>query len=77
MRVASEAPQPPPDNCAAGAIVDIGYLGELTIYKLRLADGAIVTAAVANTGHAAERAIDWDERAWISFSPEAAIVLTI
>jgi putrescine transport system ATP-binding protein len=77
MRVASEAPQPPPENCAAGTIVDIGYLGELTIYKLRLADGAIVTAAVANTGHAAERAIDWDERAWISFSPEAAIVLTI
>jgi putrescine transport system ATP-binding protein len=68
MRVASEAPQPPPENCAAGAIVDIGYLGELTIYKLRLADGAIVTAAVA---------IDWDERAWMSFSPEAAIVLTI
>ena len=25
--------QPPPDNCAAGTIVDIGYLGELTIYK--------------------------------------------
>jgi putrescine transport system ATP-binding protein len=77
MRVASEAPQPPPENCAAGAIVDIGYLGELTIYKLRLADGAIVTAAVANTGHAAALAIDWDERAWMSFSPEAAIVLTI
>jgi putrescine transport system ATP-binding protein len=77
MRVASEAPQPPPENCAAGTIVDIGYLGELTIYKLRLADGAIVTAAIANTGHTAERPIDWDERAWMSFAPEAAIVLTI
>jgi putrescine transport system ATP-binding protein len=77
MRIASEAPQPPPENCAAGTIVDIGYLGELTIYKLRLADGAIVTAAIANTGHAAGRPIDWDERAWMSFAPEAAIVLTI
>ena len=78
MRIALEPPQqPPPENCAAGTIVDIGYLGELTIYKLRLADGAIVTAAIANTGHAAERPIDWDERAWMSFSPEAAIVLTI
>jgi putrescine transport system ATP-binding protein len=80
MRVTLEPPtppwQPPPENCAAGTIVDIGYLGELTIYKLRLADGAIVTAAIANTGHAAERPIDWDERAWMSFSPEAAIVLT-
>jgi putrescine transport system ATP-binding protein len=77
MRVASEAPQSPLENCAAGTIVDIGYLGELTIYKLRLADGAIVTAAVANTGHATERPTDWDERAWMSFAPEAAIVLTI
>jgi putrescine transport system ATP-binding protein len=80
MRVTLEPQTPPqqqpPENCAAGTIVDIGYLGELTIYKLRLADGTIVTAAIANTGHAAERPIDWDERAWMSFSPEAAIVLT-
>jgi putrescine transport system ATP-binding protein len=80
MRVAIEPPAPesqlPPENCAAGTIVDIGYLGELTIYKLRLADGAIVTAAIANSGHAAERPIDWDDRAWMSFAPEAAIVLT-
>jgi len=77
MRIASEAPQPPPENCAAGTIVDIGYLGELTIYKLRLADGAIVTAAVVNAGHAAGAPIDWDERAWMSFAPDVAIVLTI
>ena len=71
-------PQQPPENCAAGTIVDIGYLGDLTIYKLRLADGSIVTAAIANTGQSAERRpIDWDERAWMSFAPEAAIVLTI
>ncbi len=77
MRIALEPPQqPPPENCAAGTIVDIGYLGELTIYKLRLADGAIVTAAIANSGHATERPIDWDDRAWMSFAPEAAIVLT-
>jgi putrescine transport system ATP-binding protein len=78
MRVTiDQPPQQPLENCAAGTIVDIGYLGELTIYKLRLADGAIVTAAIANTGHAAARPIDWDERAWMSFSPDAAIVLTI
>ena len=81
VRVTLEPPAPPlqqpPENCVAGTIVDIGYLGELTIYKLRLADGAIVTAAIANTGHAAEPPTDWDERAWMSFAPDAAIVLTI
>jgi putrescine transport system ATP-binding protein len=83
MRITLEPPAPPTppqqpaENCAAGTIVDIGYLGELTIYKMRLADGAIVTAAIANTGSAAERPMDWDERAWVSFAPEAAIVLTL
>jgi putrescine transport system ATP-binding protein len=77
MRITLDPPaQQPPENCAAGTIVDIGYLGELTVYKLRLTGGAIVTAAIANAGHAAERPIDWDERAWMSFAPEAAIVLT-
>jgi len=74
---AAAPPQQPAENCTAGTIVDIGYLGELTIYKMRLADGAIVTAAIANTGFAAERPIDWNERAWMSFAPEAAIVLTL
>jgi putrescine transport system ATP-binding protein len=79
MRVTPELPAPaqqPSENGAAGTIVDVGYLGELTIYKLRLADGAIVTAAIVNSGPAAGHPIDWDERAWMSFSPEAAIVLT-
>jgi putrescine transport system ATP-binding protein len=76
LRVTLEPPQTL-ENCAAATIADIGYLGELTIFKLRLADGAIVTGAVANTGSTAERLIDWDERAWVSFSPDAAIVLTI
>jgi putrescine transport system ATP-binding protein len=80
MRIALDAPAPAPqqpsENCAVGTIVDIGYLGELTIYKLRLADGAMMMAAIANSGHATERPIDWDDRAWMSFAPEAAMVLT-
>ena len=57
-------------------IADIGYLGDSTVYKVRLADGSIVTAAVANTGHADTRSISFDERVSVSFPPEAAIVLT-
>jgi hypothetical protein len=35
-----------------------------------------VKAAVANTGSAAGRTIGVDDKVWLSFSPEAAIVLT-
>jgi putrescine transport system ATP-binding protein len=72
--------EPPPDqqteNCAAATVVDIGYLGDLSIYKLRTADGTAVQAAIANTGRLTERAIGWDDKVWLSVPPEAAIVLT-
>ena len=76
MRISHEPPGPELENYVAGTVVDIGYLGDLSIYKLRIADGSSVKAAFANTGRRAERAIGSGERAWLSFSPEAAIVLT-
>jgi putrescine transport system ATP-binding protein len=76
MRISREQPSPNLENCVAATVVEIGYLGDLSIYKLRIADGSRLKAAVANTGRLLERAIDWDERVWLSWPPEAAIVLT-
>ncbi|MGD0025023.1 MAG: ABC transporter ATP-binding protein [Xanthobacteraceae bacterium] len=76
MRMTHEKPAPGGENCLAGTIVEIGYLGDQSIYKLRIADGSRVTAALANTGRIGERAIGPDQQMWLSFSPEAAIVLT-
>ncbi len=79
IRISREQPSPGrsdgPDNCVAGMVVEIGYLGDLSTYKLRIADGSLVKAAVANTGGARDRAIDRDERVWLSWPPDAAIVL--
>jgi putrescine transport system ATP-binding protein len=72
---------PPPDrqtdveNAAAATVVDIGYLGDLSIYRLRTGSGAPVQAAVTNSGRLTEPAIGWDESVWLSFPPDAAIVL--
>jgi len=76
LRIHREPPSPPPDNCADGIIIDIGYLGDLTIYKLRLADGTTIKATVTNAGRIAAHTIGRDERVWVSFAPEAAVVLT-
>jgi putrescine transport system ATP-binding protein len=75
MRIAREPPAES-ENGVAGEVADIGYLGDLSIYKVRIAGGAIVKAAVANTSRTAERAAGWNERVWLSFPPDAAIVLT-
>jgi putrescine transport system ATP-binding protein len=76
MRITHDPPSGEIENCVGGAVVDIGYLGELSIYKMRIEDGSTVKAAIANTGRRSERPIACSDRVWLSFPPEAAIVLT-
>ena len=75
MRLTRDKP-PVPDNCLSGMIVEIGYLGGLSIYQIRIADGSRVTAAIANLNCLGERAPQQDEQVWLSFSAEVPIVLT-
>jgi putrescine transport system ATP-binding protein len=76
MRLTRAKPSPGLENCLSGTIVDIGYLGELTIYQIRIADGSRVKAAVANSGGNGEAALGEQEQVWLSFAADAPIVLT-
>ena len=76
QRQAGPGEGPGPDNDIAATVVDIGYLGDLSIYKLRTETGVPLQAAIANTGSLTARGIGWNDKVWVSFAPEAAIVLT-
>ncbi len=76
MRIARERPSSAEANCIEAKVADIGYLGDLSVYKLRVGDGQIVKAAMANTGRISEGVIGWGDEVWLSCPPEAAIVLT-
>jgi putrescine transport system ATP-binding protein len=76
VRIARELPARPEENCVAGTVGTIGYLGDLSIYQVRLDNGFVMKAAVANVTRLVERAIGWDDRVWLSWTPEAATVLT-
>lgn len=69
---------PPPDvslNCIKGTVWDIGYLGNLTIYHVRLADGKKVTAAVANRTRLRDMPITWNDEVYLTWAPDSAVVL--
>ena len=73
---AEPAPRAGAENRVLATVVDIGYLGDLSLYKLRTEAGVLLRAAVANIGPLTARGIGWDDKVWLSFAPEAAIVLT-
>ncbi len=64
------------ENGVAATVIDIGYLGDLSLYRLRTEAGVALQAAIANTEPLIARGIGWNDKVWLSFAPEAAIVLT-
>jgi putrescine transport system ATP-binding protein len=63
-------------NCVTGQVVDIGYLGDVSTYHVKLRTGLVLKAAAANLSRLVARPIGWDDQVWLSWVPEAGIVLT-
>ena len=63
-------------NALEGQVYDIAYLGDMTVYHVRLDDGQMVRASAMNATRAVDDPLTWDDRAWISFRPDAGVVLT-
>ena len=73
---AEPSPRADAENRVLATVVDIGYLGDLSLYRLRTEAGVALQAAIANVGPLTARAIGWNDKVWLSFAPEAAIMLT-
>jgi putrescine transport system ATP-binding protein len=76
VRISQQPPATAAVNCIAGQVWDIGYLGDMSIYKVRLDNGFVMKAAAPNMTRLVERPFGFDERVWLSWDPEAGIVLT-
>jgi putrescine transport system ATP-binding protein len=75
VRISLERPAAD-DNCVSGQVRNIGYLGDVSVYQVQLDNGFVIKAALANMTRQAERSIGWDDRVWLTWAPEAAMVLT-
>ncbi len=75
IRVSSKRPDTAA-NVMEGTIWDLAYLGDMTVYHVKLADGQVVKASALNSSRTVEDPLSWDDTAWISFAPDAGIVLT-
>ncbi len=63
-------------NALEGEVYDIAYLGDMTVYHVKLDDGQIVRASALNAARISEDPLTWNDRAWVSFRPDAGVVLT-
>ena len=75
LRISCEPP-PGDENRIAGQVWDISYLGDISVYQVKTDSGPTLKASVANMTRLIERPITWDDRVWLSFAPDAGVVLT-
>ncbi len=63
-------------NAVAGTVFEIGYRGDVSVYKVKLADRSIMKVALANTGTSAQPVFSIDDPVWLSWPPDAGVLLT-
>jgi putrescine transport system ATP-binding protein len=74
--VSLDKPADPSVNAIEGEVHDIGYLGDISIYHVRLPTGATVKATLTNLTRMVERPITWQDKVWLTWTPDSGVVLT-
>ena len=63
------------ENRLCGVVDDLGYLGNRSLYRIRLPSGKIVQASSQNRRRSVTRFLEWEEKVWLSWRPRSAVVL--
>jgi putrescine transport system ATP-binding protein len=76
IELSRTAPQNDRENCAQGTVKEIAYMGDLSVYLVKLTGGRMVRVTLPNTERHSEDRLTWDESVWLSWSPVSPVVLT-
>ncbi|MDR1827495.1 MAG: ABC transporter ATP-binding protein [Methylobacteriaceae bacterium] len=71
----NDAPEGEP-NQLKGEVWDVGYLGDWTVYRIKLDTGEFMRVSQANVARLRDVPFDWEDRVVMSFKPGAAIILS-
>jgi putrescine transport system ATP-binding protein len=76
VRISHAQPVDAGANCVGGVVWDIGYLGDVSVYKVRLDTGFVMKAAAPNLARLIERPFGFGQRVWLSWAGDTGVVLT-
>ena len=68
------APGAPP-NILLIVVDDLGYLGNRSLYRIRLGNGHIIQVSRQNQRRSAKRFFEWEDEVWVSWRPRSVVVI--
>ncbi|MBD9373813.1 ABC transporter ATP-binding protein [Rhizobium sp. ARZ01] len=75
LKISRTAPADPTVNTSEGEVWDIGYLGDMTVLRIKLPSGKVIKTSMLNAQREVENPIGYDEKVWVSFGETAGVVL--
>jgi putrescine transport system ATP-binding protein len=75
IHISREKPQDA-DNWATGTVRDIAYMGDVSIYLIRLDSGKVVRVTQPNVFRQADDRITWEERVYVHWHGTSPVVVT-
>jgi len=64
------------ENLTQGTVKEIAYMGDMSIYLVRIDSGSLLRVTLPNVLRGAERPIAREERVWLSWHGSSPVVLT-
>ncbi|WP_019998319.1 ABC transporter ATP-binding protein [Aureimonas ureilytica] len=75
MRLSRRPPSEIGVNALRGVVWDIAYLGDVTLFNVKLENGTLVRSTVINAARVAAEQIAWEEEVWLTFERDAGVLL--
>ena len=76
ISIAHEAPENPAENCLAGVVESIAYMGDVSVFNVRLKTGKLVKVTQTNLIRRAGDVINWDDHVYLNWHAASGVVLT-
>ncbi len=62
-------------NCVTGVVQEVAYMGDFSIYLVKLGTGKTVRVTQPNLSRGNQERIYWDEKVYLHWHPSSAVVL--
>ena len=73
--ISKEAPGDSGRTALRGIVHDLGYFGNLSVYRVELPTGRILQVSAQNRVRTARKTVEWDDEVFVSWDSRSAIVL--
>ena len=75
IKMTLEDPHDPSRITLRGEVLEFAYMGNISIYRVKIEEGVVLQITIPNLDRTAERKIEWDAQVFISWHPDNSLVL--